>query len=77
MKNADRNKRLSIISALHNKQLIAPFVFDGYCNSEVFETYLQEVLVQESSINCVKSSPKQYHKKTYDVVVVCICVKLS
>jgi transposase len=47
MKNTDRNKRLSIISALHNKQLIAPFVFEGYCNSEVFETYLQEVLVPE------------------------------
>lgn len=47
MKNTDRNKMLSIISALHNKQLIAPFVFEGYCNSEVFETYLQEVLVPE------------------------------
>ncbi|MBA3752553.1 transposase, partial [Candidatus Dependentiae bacterium] len=38
-------KRLSIISAFHENTLKAPFVFEGSCNREVFETYLLEVLL--------------------------------
>lgn len=47
MKNAYRNKRLSIIGALNQKNIIAPFVFEGYCNSKVFEAYVEKVLVPE------------------------------
>nr|MBA3751520.1 IS630 family transposase [Candidatus Dependentiae bacterium] len=45
LKPGKRQKRLSIISALHKNTLKAPFVFEGSCNREVFETYLLKVLL--------------------------------
>jgi transposase len=48
-KNAYRNKRLSIISALHKKTLIAPFVFEGYCDSRLFAAYIEKILIPELS----------------------------
>jgi transposase len=45
VKNAKRTKRLSIIAALNENHLQAPFVFEGTCNRQVFETYLEKVLV--------------------------------
>ena len=45
MKNAERSKRLSIISALINGKLTAPFVFEGMCDRPVFEVYIEKVLV--------------------------------
>lgn len=33
------------MSALKGKALQAPFVFEGYCNSEVFQLYIDRVLV--------------------------------
>lgn len=44
-KNAERTRRLSIISSLNNNTLKAPFVFEGTCDRGVFETYLERVLV--------------------------------
>ena len=45
MKSANRNRRLSIISALSQNKLITPFVFEGSCNRQVFEAYVEKVLV--------------------------------
>lgn len=45
MKNAERSKRLSIISAIHKNNHIAPFAFEGSCDRAVFETYLKFVLI--------------------------------
>lgn len=47
MKHANRNKRLSIISALNQRHLKAPFVFEGACTRAVFEVYIEKVLVPE------------------------------
>lgn len=47
LKCARRTKRLSMISALHQGQIKAPFVFEGTCTRQVFETYVAEVLVPE------------------------------
>jgi transposase len=47
MKNSARKKRLSIISALNQNKLKAPFVFEGMCNRTVFEIYVEKVLVPE------------------------------
>ena len=44
-KNAVRTRRLSIISSLNQNNLTAPFVFEGTCNRDIFETYLEKVLV--------------------------------
>jgi len=42
-----RRKRISVIAALISKRVLAPFRFEGYCNSEVFNTYLENVLIAE------------------------------
>ena len=44
-KKSQRTDRISFIAALNLKKLIAPFVFEGSCTRDVFETYLKEVLV--------------------------------
>lgn len=45
IKCADRKKRLSFISALHQGNLFAPFVFEGMCTRKLFEAYVERVLV--------------------------------
>ena len=45
MKFHKRTKPLSIISSLNNNQHIAPFVFEGSCTREVFELYIERVLI--------------------------------
>ncbi len=47
--------RVSKIAALRNRTLFAPFVFTGYCNSSVFETYLQNVLLPQLIRACFES----------------------
>ena len=56
--------RVSKIAALRNKSLFAPFVFTGHCNSSVFETYLQNVLLpQLSRGDVVVMDNISFHKK--------------
>ena len=40
-----RRQRTSIISAAQNAKLVAPFVFEGSCNTEVVDTYFEKVLL--------------------------------
>jgi hypothetical protein len=40
-----RSKRVNVIAAKSQNQIIAPFLFEGSCNTAVFETYIQEVSV--------------------------------
>lgn len=44
LKNGSRNKSFNIIAALKNGELIAPFAFEGACNSDIFNTYLRKIL---------------------------------
>lgn len=37
--------RTSIISVAQNAKLVAPFVFEGSCNTEVVDTYFEKVLL--------------------------------
>lgn len=46
-KPAFKNKRVSIIGALNEGKVFAPCVFEGYCNSELFEDYIENILVPE------------------------------
>lgn len=39
--------RINFISALNGKQLIAPFMFNGYCDAQVFEVYLERCLLPQ------------------------------
>jgi len=45
MKKAKKRKRISFISALNLRKLVAPFLFEGSCTRMVFETYLEKVLI--------------------------------
>jgi len=40
-----RRHRTSIISVVQNAKLVAPFVFEGSCNTEVVDTYFEKVLL--------------------------------
>ena len=40
-----RRHRTSIIAVAQNAKLVAPFVFEGSCNTEVVDTYFEKVLL--------------------------------
>jgi transposase len=44
-KSGKRNERINFIAALNNKQLLAPFMFRGFCDSRLFDTYVEHCLV--------------------------------
>ncbi len=44
LKEGSNYKSLNIIGALRNDELIAPFAFEGSCDSNVFNVYVKEVL---------------------------------
>lgn len=44
-KPGGKKVRHSMISALQNKKIIAPFIFEGSCNRAIFEIYLEKVLL--------------------------------
>jgi len=44
-KPGHRTQRVSIIEALYQHTLIAPFVFEGYCDTALFEAYVEHCLV--------------------------------
>ena len=45
-KNGYRKKRLSIIACKNKTKIIAPFYFEGACNREIIQVYLEKVLAQ-------------------------------
>jgi transposase len=44
-KRATRTARYNIIAALNKNLLFAPFLFEGYSNSQIYETYLKKILI--------------------------------
>jgi transposase len=44
-KKAERKTRYNITAALNQNLLFAPFLFEGYSNKIVYETYVERVLV--------------------------------
>ena len=42
-----KTKRISVISGLLGKKLIAPWMFEGYTDAEVFNTWVEQVLLPE------------------------------
>ncbi len=41
------NRRVSMIAGLCSKQIIAPVLFEGTCNTAVFLSYVEHVLIKE------------------------------
>ena len=44
-KSYQYKKRISMIAGLNDRQIMAPFIFNNTCNKEVFETYIEQVLL--------------------------------
>ena len=65
-----RRHRTSIISVSQNGRLVAPFVFEGSCNTEVVDTYFEKVLLPALPKGSVivfgqrQFSPIAHHAKT-------------
>jgi transposase len=38
-------KRISMIGGLCKETFLAPFMFEGYCDTSIFELYIEEILV--------------------------------
>ena len=47
------SKRISMIGALCNRSFMSPFMFEGYCTTEVFEVYVEKVLLPNLKSNMV------------------------
>ncbi len=45
MKSGKRSVRVSIIAALNQEKLIAPLTFEGSCNRQLFEKWLEDSLL--------------------------------
>lgn len=39
--------RISMIAGLCNKQILAPAMFEGNCDTELFENYVENILIKE------------------------------
>lgn len=56
-------KRISMIGGLCNKNFMAPFMFEGHCNTTVFELYVEQVLVPKLETGMiVVSDNASFHK---------------
>lgn len=45
LKEGKRSVRVSIIAALRTSKLVAPLTFEGVCNRQVFEKWLEKMLL--------------------------------
>lgn len=45
LKPGTKGQRVSMIAALNGRKLLAPLTFEGYCNTAVFEAWLEQSLV--------------------------------
>ena len=36
-----------MIGGFRNKQMIAPVIFDGNCDKNIFESYVEQILIKE------------------------------
>ncbi len=46
-KSGKHYERTNIIAGLVDKKIIAPMVFTGYCNTELFDAYVEQCLLKE------------------------------
>lgn len=58
-------KRIGMIGGLCNKSFMAPFMFEGHCNTTVFELYVKHVLVPKLEMGMVVVIDNaSFHKST-------------
>ena len=58
-------KRISMIGGLCNQSFMAPFMFEGHCNTTVFELYVEHVLAPKLKMGMVVVIDNaSFHKST-------------
>jgi transposase len=64
-KPGNREGRLNFIGALQGRQFMAPFMFSGHCDSQLFETYIDQCLLPELSPgNIIIADNAAFHKSS-------------
>ena len=70
-KKAFRKSRYNITAALNSNILFAPFLFEGYSNARVYETYVEKVLVPSllpGMVLIIDNAPFHKSKKIIDLL---------
>ena len=45
LKSGVRSQRVSMIAALNKREIVAPMTFEGYCDTDVFNTWFEKFLI--------------------------------
>jgi transposase len=62
-KPGNRQRRINFIGALKEKKFTAPLMFNGYCDSKLFEVYVEKCLLPElREGNIVIADNAAFHK---------------
>ncbi|MBY0293102.1 MAG: IS630 family transposase [Alphaproteobacteria bacterium] len=64
-------KRMNIIGALHQGRCLAPFTFYGACNTEIFNLWLEKILIPElkpGQVVVLDNASFHKSKKTRDLI---------
>ena len=70
-KKAERKTRYNITAALNLNQLFAPFLFEGYSNAAVYETYIERVLaptLKPGMVLIIDNASFHKSKKVVDLI---------
>ena len=77
LRDGSTNKCLNIIATLKGGKLIAPFAFEGSCNTEVFNLYLREFLkpvLREGDVIVLDNASFHHSSKIRELAEECGCV---
>lgn len=71
-------KRISMIGGLCNKVFMAPFMFEGHCNTTVFELYIEQILVPklEAGMVVVIDNASFHKSARINNLIECVGAKL-
>lgn len=75
-KKAERKTRYNITAALNMNNLFAPFLFEGYSNTSVYEVYIERVLVPKlkpGMVLIIDNASFHKSKKIVDLVEAAGC----
>jgi transposase len=70
-RSGNRRPRTSLIAALVNKRLTAPLLFEGTCNTAIFNAWLEQELcptLDENSVVVIDNAAFHKSKETSDLI---------
>lgn len=75
-KKAERKTRYNITAAFNLNLLFAPFIFEGYSNAIVYETYIERVLIpvlRPGMVLIIDNASFHKSKKTIELIEAAKC----